>query len=141
MGKPPVVSVLLIGYLGILFFLTLRAPAYVPRQRVHLIPFDTIRWALRRGGALFTINVLGNLLAFVPLGCLLPLWSARLRSAWAIGWLALLTSVTIEVLQWGFTLRVADIDDVILNVVGALIGYAACVLLMRRLRTIREAWS
>ena len=83
-------------------------------------------------------NAGGNVALFVPLGILLLLVWRRLRF-----WSGLLTatafSVGIEVLQlvsraWG-SHRLADINDVILNVLGAALGLA----LMSTLRTLRRA--
>jgi len=68
-------------------------------------------------------NVLGNVAMFVPLGWLLALVVERRRiliaAAAGFG-----LSATIEVVQW-FTGRISDIDDVILNGCGAVLG--ACV--------------
>jgi len=70
-------------------------------------------------------NAKGNVLLFVPLGILLPLVSRRLRF-WNGILIALGLSVGIELLQyasraWG-SYRLADINDVILNVLGACLG-------------------
>jgi glycopeptide antibiotics resistance protein len=78
--------------------------------------------------------MLGNIAAFVPLGLLLPL-AFKLR--WPIvtvGLVALALSVGIElgqatISEWlGYAYRSTDIDDVILNVLGALVGATAFVL-------------
>ena len=75
------------------------------------------------------VNLAGNLLMFVPLG-LLPslLWrGATWRRAAAIG---LGTSLFIEAAQY-FLMRSTDIDDVILNTLGALCGWWLYLLLRR----------
>jgi glycopeptide antibiotics resistance protein len=99
-------------------------------QLVNLIPFKSILAGIRRGGWLLNVNVIGNVVAFVPLGLLVPWIGRRLSAASAVLWASLLLSISIEVLQWLFARRVADIDDVILNSAGALLGYA-CYLLTR----------
>ena len=81
---------------------------------------------------------LGNSLLFVPMGLLLPLVWFRFSSALTTVSSALAASVTIEVIQYlqqsmGMK-RSVDVDDVILNVFGALIGY----LLIRLLRRERD---
>ena len=73
------------------------------------------------------MQMLGNILVFVPMGMLLPLVWHRPRSALATIGAALAASVVIEVIQYlqqsmGMQ-RSVDVDDVILNVFGALIGY------------------
>ena len=84
------------------------------------------------------MQVLGNVLFFVPMGLLLPLVWPRSFSARAVAGSALFVSVTIEVIQYlqrfmGMQ-RSADVDDVILNVVGALIGYLLIKIVMKRER-------
>src|SRR5215218_8135166 len=70
-------------------------------------------------------NARGNVVLFIPLGILLPLVWSRLRF-WRALQIAIALSVSIELLQllsraWG-SYRTADINDVILNVVGASLG-------------------
>jgi glycopeptide antibiotics resistance protein len=77
-------------------------------------------------------NAKGNVLLFVPLGILLPLVWRRLRYSRAI-LIAIAVSVSIELLQylsraWG-SYRLADVNDVLLNVLGACIGLAFVFLL------------
>lgn len=124
---------LLIAYLAVLFTLTLMPPRFPAQRRIHLVPFSMIARDMYWGGARFVINTLGNIAAFVPLGALLPLiWHRRWSfSTIALGGFAL--SLTIEVLQLVFTQRVADVDDLTLNTLGALAGYG-CYLLLRRRR-------
>jgi len=70
-------------------------------------------------------NAKGNVVLFVPLGILLPLVSRRLRF-WNGILIALGLSVGIELLQYASraweSYRLADINDVILNVLGACLG-------------------
>jgi len=82
------------------------------------------------------MQLLGNILLFVPMGILLPLVWYRPRSVTATIGAALAASVTIEIIQYlqqsmGMK-RSVDIDDVILNVFGALIGYALFRLFVRK---------
>jgi glycopeptide antibiotics resistance protein len=72
-------------------------------------------------------NTLGNIALFVPLGILLPLVTVRLRSLKRVLLLALCMSLTIEtiqlVLRFVGSPRAVDIDDVILNTLGACVGF------------------
>ena len=70
-------------------------------------------------------NAKGNVLLFFPLGILIPLIGRRLRF-WNVVLIAIAVSVGIEALQyisrvWG-SYRLADINDVILNTLGACLG-------------------
>ena len=75
-----------------------------------------------------------NLVPFLlPLGLLGPIALPVLRRWWLILPLALLLSVSIELAQHWIPDRSADIDDVIVNVTGALIGYGFWRLALHRL--------
>ena len=80
-------------------------------------------------------NARGNVMLFFPLGILMPLVWRRLRF-WRGMQIAIALSVTIELLQylssaWG-SYRAADVNDVILNVVGASLGLGLVSLLQLR---------
>ncbi len=80
-------------------------------------------------------NARGNVALFFPLGLLLPLVLAGLRFGRGV-LIAIAVSFSIEVLQylssaWG-SYRVADVNDFILNVFGALLGLALVFLLRWR---------
>lgn len=81
-------------------------------------------------------NARGNLLLFFPLGILIPLVWRRL-SFWTGIRIAIGLSFSIELLQylsspWG-SYRSADVNDVILNVLGACLGLAlVCLLRLRQ---------
>lgn len=92
-------------------------------------PLHTTLAALNRGSGAFIYHIFGNLIWFVPLGALL----ARLKPGFN-GWKALLAgaalSACLEALQYLLGTGISDIDDVLINALGALLGY----LLFRRLR-------
>ncbi|WKY46831.1 VanZ family protein [Eubacteriaceae bacterium ES3] len=70
------------------------------------------------------INLFGNILLFVPLGLLYPLSRKKKVGFLEIFLVCLGTTALIEVIQFLFlTSRRADIDDIILNLIGGLIGY------------------
>jgi glycopeptide antibiotics resistance protein len=111
-------------YLAALLWLTLAAfPDLGTARGVNLEPGRTIVACARIGGLLFVRNVVGNVVAFVPLGIALRAGVVgpprRLRGALAAG---AGFSLFIEVMQYRGGVRVADVDDVILNAAGALAG-------------------
>ena len=80
-------------------------------------------------------NARGNVLLFFPLGILIPLASTR-RRFWRAILIAMALSFSIESLQylssaWG-SYRAADVNDFILNVLGACAGLALMSLLRLR---------
>lgn len=82
------------------------------------------------------INLLGNIVMFVPIGLLLP-FATGARFARSVGGCAGVSGL-VELLQL-FTARSLDIDDVVLNTLGgalgAALGVAVSALLARRLMT------
>lgn len=101
------------------------------RSSVNLVPLKTIRLYLESDlGRIAWANLLGNLLLLVPLGALGPVAWRKLDRWGRILGAGLTISIGIEVLQFakrfvdqlGQT-RSVDIDDVLLNVTGVLVGF------------------
>jgi glycopeptide antibiotics resistance protein len=91
----------------------------------NLIPLASIiQLITETNSTVANINIVGNLVLFVPLGFLLPLLFERLRSFRPLLWRAAVISIVIEIAQIVTRARATDIDDVILNTTGAAIGYA-----------------
>lgn len=91
-------------------------------RQARLIPFETMRQLLSQGDLWdLCYNVIGNLIWFVPLGCIL-----RKRRGYAALLCGALLSMGIELFQYLLMTGVTDVDDVILNAVGAYLGWALC---------------
>lgn len=71
----------------------------------------------------FSINVIGNLTAFMPYGLFLPLIFKNMRKYYKFLITMILIVVVIELLQFVTMSGSCDIDDLILNVLGASIIY------------------
>jgi len=66
----------------------------------------------------------GNIIWFVPFGFLMPCMSERFSSFLRDILLGLLLSFSIEFLQFAFgTAGISEVDDLILNTMGVLIGF------------------
>jgi glycopeptide antibiotics resistance protein len=123
---------LVVGFLLVLWLigglvLTLQPAHPLPGQVVddNLVPFHTLGIYWRNLGSEFWLrNLFGNLALLLPLGLLGPIALPALDRWWRIALVALLCSVAIELIQLAVPDRSADIDDVIVNVAGALFGYA-----------------
>jgi glycopeptide antibiotics resistance protein len=107
----------------------------------NLVPFRTIRQTLALQGVWTRVRLLGgNVCVFVPFGLLMPLIFPRLASLRRMAPAGLLFSLAIELSQLAVSLgvgswyRMTDVDDVMLNVVGVLLGFA----LFRRLRFLKD---
>ena len=84
-------------------------------------------------------NAAGNVILFFPLGILLPLLWRRLRF-WSGLQVAIAVSVSVELVQYlsrGWAHRTADVNDVILNSLGACLGLMLVSLLRLRLGSRR----
>ena len=110
------------------------APAYGYTSSLQLTPFKTISGMLRYlSNQSLVLQVVGNILLTIPYGILLPVMIKR-KSPVIIIPLLLALPVVIETMQWvigallGTLYRTTDIDDVILNFAGGLIGYGIYLL-------------
>jgi glycopeptide antibiotics resistance protein len=114
--------------------LTLQPAHPLPGQVVddNLVPFHTLAIYWRNLGSEFWLrNLFGNVLLLLPLGLLGPIALPSLDRWWRVALVALLYSMTIELIQLAVPDRSADIDDVIVNVAGALFGYLLLVVVRR----------
>lgn len=87
---------------------------------INNIPFKEIM-RYEFGSKMFIYNVLGNILIFVPFGYFISRY-VKPKKILPIIVDALITSVTVETVQLKIG-RSFDVDDIILNIVGAIIGY------------------
>ncbi len=90
-------------------------------ESVQLLPLILTLEELKNGLWAFVYPVAGNLLWFLPLGFFLRwLWEKSWKSC--LLWSGAL-SLFIEVCQWLLGSGISDIDDVILNILGGLLGW------------------
>lgn len=135
---------------GVLFFLYLAALIYFlffadeygrapgTEMRYNLVPFTEIRRFLtyreQLGLRAVFLNVYGNVLGFLPFGLILPLLHRHFRRLPRTVAVCFLFSCGVEVTQLLTRRGSCDIDDMILNTLGGLIGY----LLFRICNAIRR---
>lgn len=107
----------------------------------NFIPFLSIREYFIDGGAYSNISLLGNIALLIPWGCLLGfvIKNVKRRTFWL---LTVFVSVGIEIIQHlintiiGYRYRCVDIDDFILNMLGATIGYFLYLLIYKKIDKI-----
>jgi glycopeptide antibiotics resistance protein len=120
-------AILLAAWLVVGFVLTLQPGHPLPGQVVddNLVPFRTIAIYLANATDPFWIRqAVGNLLFLLSIGLLAPIAFPVLNRWSLVPLVALTISVAVEVAQLWIPNRSADVDDVILNVGGALLGFA-----------------
>ncbi len=87
---------------------------------INLVPFSEIlRYQV--GSKMFIYNVLGNILLFVPFGYFVTRY-IKGKSLYQIFIISFITSLTVEILQVKLG-RSFDVDDILLNVIGGVVGY------------------
>lgn len=90
----------------------------------NLVPFRTILFYLQghNGFLIAFINIIGNIIALVPFGFLVPFVFSKLN--WRkIILIAFITGFAIELTQLKLHIGIFDIDDVLLNGLGVMIGF------------------
>ncbi len=89
--------------------------------RMNLIPFIHL---FRYGNIRDLLwNVAGNVAMFIPVGIVLPVAYRKLDSLGKVTLAGAFLSLCIEIVQLPFPSRASDIDDLILNTLGAAAGY------------------
>ena len=98
----------------------------------NLVPFKTILPQLhgRGNGLIAKANLSGNVIPFLPIGFLAPFVYRRMTWPKAI-LLAIGTGLLMEVLEVVFQVGIFDVDDILLNAFGVLVGYGLSRLLKR----------
>ena len=91
---------------------------------LNLIPFQDFSARNMQGMVL-------NAIMFAPLGFLLPAYFERYRHWGRTLAAGFLTSLTVELIQL-FTFRATDVDDLIMNTLGTLVGFLLAKLVLRR---------
>lgn len=86
----------------------------------NFIPFKEIL-RYRFNSTLFYKNVLGNVLLFIPFGYFVNN-TLKNKKLWVGMLITFITSLSIEIIQMNIG-RSFDIDDILLNIIGGIIGY------------------
>ena len=85
------------------------------------------------------LNLIGNVVCFMPLGFVLPILSRRKWGVFRITLISCLASCVVEAVQLVTKLGSCDVDDIIMNTLGGLSGYLLCTLCTKIYRsTIRK---
>jgi glycopeptide antibiotics resistance protein len=102
-------------------------------QRAIAIDHAFTRWIV-------AVNILGNILIFVPIGFLVSVLTPNHHKGWLTLVIGLAISLTIEIVQLSFVIRVFDVDDLILNSFGAWLGFIT-FLLASKINPLKELFE
>ncbi|WP_165822389.1 VanZ family protein [Paenibacillus montanisoli] len=125
-------------YLMLLFYWMFigfgRSAGHWSGYRYNLVPFRTIRLYFDHADSFnavyWLVNIVGNVAVFVPFGLAIP-YLYRIRFI-RFTLLCIVALVTLELLQLLLHRGSFDIDDVLLNTVGALLGAVIYRLIRKR---------
>ena len=108
------------------------------QQNLNLEPLRTVRMYLRLlhtnrppGRANAIMNLGGNVVLFMPIGVFLPMLFSKLKKVWFFLPVVMLTILLVELVQLFALVGRCDVDDLILNVFGAFIGFVAFFVLKK----------
>lgn len=102
------------------------------QNHTNFIPFQTIRsmWSVHAYdgyiGHFATLNIIGNIIAFVPFAFFLPMFSDKYRSFLRFLFLLAVLIAGAELIQFFTLTGTMDIDDFILNYAGVAGVYILC---------------
>lgn len=114
------------------------------KTHVNLVPFSTIGELLGRlmkntiNVDVVIRNLVGNLLAFMPLGFIYPFFAKNTIGIGRFLCVSALTILLAEVLQLVFKCGILDIDDIFLNVIGAVLGFYIFSIIKHFLKKVTE---
>ena len=121
---------LFVAYIGFLIYFLLFSDWYgrsgMTEYHYNLVPFVEIRrfWEYREtvGAFAWITNLFGNVLIFMPFGFFLPMGS-RKKSFFKTAVSSFELSLAIEVFQLVSKVGCFDVDDLMLNTFGGILGY------------------
>lgn len=115
---------LLILYIAVILYLTL-LNRDVSHKRINLNFFWSYRFLFH--DEYLRLEILNNILLFIPLGIIL----AQIYPTWKTIFIPFFLSIGIELIQYVSARGLLEVDDVISNSLGGLIGWAAGILWIR----------
>ena len=100
---------------------------------INMMPFHSIRENLSYGHSPVSWDMLYNMVMFVPFGIVYSYYQKTFCIYKAIG-LSFLTAFLIEALQFVLKTGVVDIDDLMINTMGSLVGIFLYIVLRKILQ-------
>lgn len=95
---------------------------------VNLHLFSSYKEAYNKMEISLFRNIVLNILLFVPLGFLLPIYSDKLKKSYIVILIGFLFTLGIELIQYVTRIGIFEIDDIFNNTLGVIIGYSAFII-------------
>lgn len=139
-GRIVVIGIFVV-YLGglsyFLFFSERYGRVVSGEYHYNLVPFQEIERFIKYreviGWEGFIVNTFGNVLAFAPFGFLLPIVSRQNRTFFRVALYSFEFSLFIELIQLSFRVGTFDVDDLMMNTIGGVLGYLLFLTCKKRL--------
>lgn len=117
-----------------ILYLDRATPAYfVDAYRHNLVPLRTINMYILHHAHFnwntLVANLIGNIVVFIPLGCIYAYFIQGLKRFVPFVLSIIVTIVVVEGVQLLLRLGSFDIDDIILNSIGGIIGFYTLMIL------------
>lgn len=117
---------LLSWYAYIVIGITMLSRSESPTRQVSFELFRTFR------NTFFAKKqICENVIMFVPYAVLLYMLAKSLRRGWKMFGIGVMSSLLIEVMQWVTQTGCFEVDDILTNTMGMMIGYGICVVIDR----------
>lgn len=131
--KTHILRYVLLTYVICVLFLTLmpQAGSAQGEAKANLIPFFSVIYAVNSGHTTAMYLIILNVIMFVPMGALLPCVFKKAKHFAVTALISLGVTLLIEIIQIFLPGRAFDIDDVLFNAIGAVLGYAFYAAFMR----------
>lgn len=133
-------GILFILYLIVLFYFLFFSEemgrTYLERDyHYNLKPFKEIKrfiqyWRILGIGTVL-LNIVGNIAAFVPFGTFIPVFAEKCKKFWWTALYGFELSLLVELVQLASKVGCFDVDDLLLNTIGAMIGYGVYAFAIR----------
>lgn len=125
-GRVALIAIFLC-YLIVVLGATLGRGGHYDRQEIDFRPFRAYWEAWNNFSLVEWRNIILNICMFVPLGFLLPLMGNTFQNGWMTYLTGFLFSLFIEGVQLIAKRGIVEVDDLINNTVGCMIGYGIVV--------------
>lgn len=147
-GRRIIKYIVFIAYIALLVYFVLFAEmfgrtAVTEKYRYNLVPFKEIgrfvHYYDHLGFTAVFLNLAGNIIAFMPFGFCLPMLAGEKTKFFKVTLFSFALSLSIELVQLITRVGSCDVDDLMLNTLGGVLGYGCYVIVCRLCRRKKSA--
>ena len=143
--KKHIINIVFIVYILLLLSVTVnlfRGSGFAPENRANFVPLKSLIYALKNISDIYILlGLILNVILFIPFGFLLPVvFPKRAAKLWLTTLYGFPLSLFIELTQLllpGIG-RAFDVDDLIFNTLGAVVGYLLYLLCRKIFNSIKK---